>query len=106
MVVLSPRAVERLESYAPDRPLPKIFRMVKGSKLIEGIFQGETINTPSLLAVEDAIDGLKWAESIGGQPALMARAKANLAVLTPWVERTPWIEFLVQDPAIRSWTSD
>ncbi len=105
MLALSPRAVQRLESYTPPWPLPKIFRLTSKGKFSEGIFQGETINTPSLLAVEDAIDGLKWAESIGGQPALMARAKANLAVLTPWVERTPWIDFLVQDPAIRSWTS-
>jgi phosphoserine aminotransferase len=105
MLALSPRAVQRLESYTPPWPLPKIFRLTSKGKFNEGIFQGETINTPSLLAVEDAIDGLKWAESIGGQPALMARAKANLAALTPWVERTPWIDFLVQDPAIRSWTS-
>jgi phosphoserine aminotransferase len=105
MLALSPRAVERLESHTPPWPLPKIFRLTSKGKLNEGIFKGETINTPSLLAIEDAIDGLKWAESIGGQAALMARAKANLAVLTPWVERTPWIDFLVQDPAIRSWTS-
>jgi phosphoserine aminotransferase len=105
MLALSPRAVERLESYTPPWPLPKIFRLTSKGKFAEGIFQGETINTPSLLAVEDAIDGLKWAESVGGQPALMARAKANLAALTPWVERTAWIDFLVQDPAIRSWTS-
>jgi phosphoserine aminotransferase len=105
MLALSPRAVQRLESYTPPWPLPKIFRLTSKGKFSEGIFQGETINTPSLLAVEDAIDGLKWAESIGGQPALQARAKANLAALTPWVERTPWIDFLVQDPAIRSWTS-
>ena len=105
MLALSPRAVQRLESYTPPWPLPKIFRLTSKGKFSEGIFQGETINTPSLLAVEDAIDGLKWAESVGGQAALMARAKANLAALTPWVERTPWIDFLVQDPAIRSWTS-
>ncbi|HEX6843334.1 MAG TPA: phosphoserine transaminase [Stellaceae bacterium] len=105
MLALSPRAVERLESHTPPWPLPKIFRLTSKGKFNEGIFKGETINTPSLLAVEDAIDGLKWAESIGGQAALMARAKANLAALTPWVERTPWIDFLVQDPAIRSWTS-
>ena len=105
MLALSPRAVERLESHTPPWPLPKIFRLTSKGKFNEGIFKGETINTPSLLAVEDAIDGLKWAESIGGQPALMARAKSNLAALTPWVERTPWIDFLVQDPAIRSWTS-
>jgi phosphoserine aminotransferase len=105
MLALSPRAVARLESHTPAWPLPKIFRLTSKGKFNEGIFKGETINTPSLLAVEDAIDGLKWAESIGGQPALMARAKANLVALTPWVERTPWIDFLVQDPAIRSWTS-
>jgi phosphoserine aminotransferase len=105
MLALSPRAVQRLESYTPPWPLPKIFRLTAKGKFAEGIFQGETINTPSLLAIEDAIDGLKWAESIGGQPALQARAKANLAALAPWVERTPWIDFLVQDPAIRSWTS-
>jgi phosphoserine aminotransferase len=105
MLALSPRAVERLESHTPPWPLPKIFRLTSKGKFNEGIFKGETINTPSLLAIEDAIDGLKWAESIGGQAALMARAKANLAALTPWVERTPWIDFLVQDAAIRSWTS-
>ena len=105
MLALSPRAVERLESHTPAWPLPKIFRLTSKGKFNEGIFKGETINTPSLLAVEDAIDGLKWAEQVGGQAALMARAKANLAALTPWVERTPWIDFLVQDPAIRSWTS-
>jgi phosphoserine aminotransferase len=105
MLALSPRAVQRLESYTPPWPLPKIFRLTSKGKFSEGIFEGETINTPSLLAVEDAIDGLKWAEAVGGQAALMARAKANLAAMTPWVERTPWIDFLVQDPAIRSWTS-
>ncbi len=105
MLVLSPRAVARLESYTPPWPLPKIFRLTTKGKLNEGIFQGETINTPSLLAVEDAIDGLKWAESIGGQKVLMARAKDNLAAIVRWVERTPWIDFLAQDPAIRSWTS-
>ena len=105
MLALSPRAVERLDSHTPPWPMPKIFRLTSKGKFAEGIFKGETINTPSLLAVEDAIDGLKWAESIGGQAALMARAKANLVALTPWVERTPWIAFLVEDPAIRSWTS-
>jgi phosphoserine aminotransferase len=105
MLVLSPRAVERLETYTPPWPLPKIFRLTSKGKFNEGIFQGETINTPSLLAIEDAIDGLKWAEAIGGQPALEARAKANLAAIAAWVERTPWIDFLAQDPAIRSWTS-
>ena len=105
MLVLSPRAVARLESYTPPWPLPKIFRLTSKGKFAEAIFQGETINTPSLLAVEDAIDGLKWAESIGGRPVLVARAKGNLAAIAKWVERTPWIEFLAQDPAVRSWTS-
>jgi phosphoserine aminotransferase len=105
MLVLSPRAVARLESYTPPWPLPKIFRLASKGKVAEAIFQGETINTPSLLAVEDAIDGLKWAESIGGRPALVARAKGNLAAIARWVEATRWIEFLAQDPAVRSWTS-
>jgi phosphoserine aminotransferase len=105
MLVLSPRAVARLESYVPAWPLPKIFRLTSKGKFNEAIFQGETINTPSLLAVEDAIDGLKWAESIGGGPALVARAKGNLAAIAAWVERTPWIDFLAQDPRSRSWTS-
>ncbi len=105
MLVLSPRAVARLESHTPPWPLPKIFRLTSKGKFNEGIFKGETINTPSLLAVEDAIDGLRWAESIGGRPALIARAKANLAAIAAWVERTPWIEFLARDPATRSWTS-
>ena len=105
MLVLSPRAVARLESYVPPWPLPKIFRLTSKGKFNEAIFQGETINTPSLLAVEDAIDGLKWAESIGGGPALVARAKANLAAVAGWVERTPWIDFLAQDARARSWTS-
>jgi phosphoserine aminotransferase len=105
MLVLSPRAVARLESYTPPWPLPKIFRLTSKGKVAEAIFQGETINTPSLLAVEDAIDGLKWAESIGGRPALIARAKGNLAAIARWVEATRWIEFLAQDPAVRSWTS-
>ncbi len=105
MLVLSPRAVSRLESYVPPWPLPKIFRLTSKGKFNEAIFQGETINTPSLLAVEDAIDGLKWAESIGGGPALVARAKGNLAAVAAWVERTAWIDFLAQDPRSRSWTS-
>jgi phosphoserine aminotransferase len=105
MLVLSPRAVARLESYTPPWPLPKIFRLTSKGKFNEAIFQGETINTPSLLAVEDAIDGLKWAEAVGGRAALVARAKGNLAAIARWVERTPWIDFLAQDPAIRSWTS-
>jgi phosphoserine aminotransferase len=105
MLVLSPRAVARLESYAPPWPLPKIFRLTSKGKFAEGIFKGETINTPSLLAIEDAIDGLKWAESVGGRPALIARARANLAAVAQWVERTPWIDFLARDPASRSSTS-
>jgi phosphoserine aminotransferase len=105
MLVLSPRAVARLESYTPPWPLPKIFRLTSQGKFSEAIFQGETINTPSLLAVEDAIDGLRWAEQVGGRPALIARAKGNLAAIAQWVERTRWIEFLAQDPAVRSWTS-
>src|SRR3954464_8375070 len=105
MLILSPRAVERLESYTPAWPLPKIFRMTKGGKLIEGIFQGETINTPSMLCAEDYLDALNWAKSIGGLKALFARADANTKVLLDWQKKTPWIDFLAQDPAIRSNTS-
>jgi phosphoserine aminotransferase len=105
MLVLSPRAVARLESYVPAWPLPKIFRMTKGGKLIEGIFQGETINTPSMLCVEDYLDALGWAKSIGGREALFARADSNTKVLSDWQKRTPWIDFLAADPAIRSNTS-
>jgi phosphoserine aminotransferase len=105
MLILSPRAVERLESYAPPWPLPKIFRMTKGGKLNEGIFQGETINTPSMLCVEDYLDALEWAKSIGGLPALRARADANAKVIADWVKRTTWIEFLAADPKVRSNTS-
>jgi phosphoserine aminotransferase len=105
MLVLSPRAVERLTSYTPPWPLPKIFRMTSGGKLIEGIFKGETINTPSMLCVEDAIDGLKWAEEIGGLKALIARSEANLAAIADWVARTDWVDFLVADPKVRSCTS-
>jgi phosphoserine aminotransferase len=105
MLVLSPRAVARLESYAPSRPLPKIFRMTKKGKLDQELFEGATINTPSLLATEDYIDALKWGERIGGLPALHARANANAEVLREWVARTPWIDFLVADPALRSNTS-
>ena len=105
MLVLSPRAVERLESFDPGRPLPKIFRLTKGGTLIEGIFEGETINTPSMLCVEDALDGLKWAEQIGGLPALIARSEANLKAIADWVERTEWMEFLAVDPEIRSCTA-
>jgi phosphoserine aminotransferase len=105
MLVLSPRAVARLEGYVPPRPLPKIFRMTKKGKLDQELFEGATINTPSLLATEDYIDALKWAESIGGLAALHARANANTRVLTEWVARTPWVGFLVSDAAIRSNTS-
>jgi phosphoserine aminotransferase len=105
MLILSPRAVERLKSYTPPWPLPKIFRMTNGGKLIEGIFEGETINTPSMLCVEDYLDTLGWAKSIGGLKALMARADANANVIAEWVARTPWIDFLAKDPSIRSNTS-
>jgi phosphoserine aminotransferase len=105
MLVLSPRAVERLESYKPPWPLPKIFRMTKGGKLNEGIFVGETINTPSMLCVEDYLDALNWARSIGGLKALMARADKNLKVLADWQAKTPWIDFLARTPSIRSNTS-
>ena len=105
MLVLSPRAVARLEGYVPPRPLPKIFRMTKKGKLDQELFEGATINTPSLLATEDYLDALKWAESIGGLAALHARANANTRVLTQWVARTPWVDFLVSDAAIRSNTS-
>jgi phosphoserine aminotransferase len=105
MLVLSPRAVERLETYKPPWPLPKIFRMTKGGKLNAGIFEGETINTPSMLCVEDYLDALAWGKSIGGLTALMARADANTKVLADWKMRTPWIDFLAKDPATRSNTS-
>jgi phosphoserine aminotransferase len=105
ILVLSPRAVERLQTYTPPWPLPKIFRMTKGGKLIEGIFEGETINTPSMLAVEDYLDALKWAEQIGGLKALMARSNASLAAITDWVKTSDWAAFLAEDEAIRSNTS-
>ena len=105
MLALSPRAVARLESYTPPWPMPKLFRMTKGGRLVEGIFAGETINTPSMLAVEDALDGLGWAEAIGGLPALMARSRANLAAIEHWVAGTPWVDFLAEDPLTRSRTS-
>jgi phosphoserine aminotransferase len=105
MLVLSPRAVERLESYTPPWPMPKIFRMTKGGKLIEGIFEGETINTPSMLAVEDYLLALDWARSIGGLPALIARADANAAVIDRFVAARDWIANLAEDPATRSNTS-
>jgi phosphoserine aminotransferase len=105
MLILSPRAVARLESYTPPWPLPKIFRMTKGGKLIDGIFQGETINTPSMLCVEDYLDALEWAKSAGGLSALRARADGNARVISEWVSRANWIDFLAGDPAIRSNTS-
>ena len=105
VIILSPRAVERLETFVPPRPLPKIFRMTKGGKLIEGIFAGETINTPSMLCVADAVDALEWMEGIGGLAATRARADANAAAVQAWVDRTGWVENLVADPAARSNTS-
>ncbi len=105
MLILSPRAVARLESYSPPWPMPKIFRMTKGGALIEGIFQGETVNTPSMLCVEDYLDTLEWAKHVGGLPALRARADANTAVITDWVARSAWVDFLARDVAVRSNTS-
>ncbi len=105
MLILGPRAVERLESYTPAWPLPKIFRLVSKGKLTEGIFVGETINTPSMLAVEDYIDALSWADSLGGLDALKARADANAAALDAWVQARPWVEHLAKDAASRSNTS-
>ena len=105
MLILSPRAVERLESYTPPWPLPKIFRLTKGGKLIEGIFAGETINTPSMLAVEDYLVALDWAASVGGLKGLRARADANLAVVETFVGRHDWLAFLASDPEVRSNTS-
>ena len=105
MLILSPRAVERLESYSPAWPLPKIFRLTKGGKLIEGIFEGETINTPSMLCVEDYLDALEWAKSLGGLERLIKRADANLATIAAWVAKTPWVDFLAVDPVTRSNTS-
>src|SRR5580698_1637686 len=105
MIVLSPRAVERLESYKPAWPMPKLFRMTKGGKLTEGFFEGETINTPSMLCVEDYLDALQWAKSLGGRNGLFARADANAKAIADWVERTPWIDFLARAPETRSNTS-
>jgi len=105
MLILSPRAAARLESYKPAWPLPKIFRLTKGGKLNEGIFEGETVNTPSMLCVEDYLDALQWAKSIGGLKALMARADANAKAVATWVARAPWVDFLARDAAIRSNTS-
>jgi phosphoserine aminotransferase len=105
MLALSPRAVERLESYTPAWPLPKVFRLTSKGKLAEGPFKGETINTPSMLCVEDAIDGLRWAEEIGGLDKLIERSENNLAAVAGWVARTPWVDFLAVRPEIRSCTS-
>ncbi len=105
MLALSPRAVARLESYSPPWPMPKIFRMTKGGKLNEGIFKGETINTPSMLCVEDAIDGLRWAEGVGGLKGLVARSEANLAAIARWVATKPGFDFLAEEAATRSCTS-
>ncbi len=105
MLVLSPRAVARLESFTPNRPLPKIFRMTAKGKLTDGIFVGETINTPSMLAVEDCADALRWVDSIGGLKATVARATANLKAVEDWVAKTDWIDFLPQDASVRSRTS-
>ncbi len=105
MLALSPRAVERLETYTPPWPLPKLFRLTAKGKLIEGVFRGETINTPSMLCVEDAIDSLRWAESVGGLDALIARVEGNLAAVAGWVEHSSWLRFLAEDPATRSCTS-
>ncbi|MDO8288573.1 MAG: phosphoserine transaminase [Parvibaculum sp.] len=105
MLILSPRAVERLETYVPAWPMPKIFLMTKGGKLIDGIFKGETINTPSMLCVEDYLDALNWSESIGGLKSLIARADGNAAVIAEWVERTAWVDFLAEDVNTRSNTS-
>ena len=105
MLILSPRAVERLESYTPPWPMPKTFRMTKEGKLVEGIFKGDTINTPSLLCVEDYRDALLWAESLGGLKALIARSEANLTAVADWVARTDWVDFLAADKATRSCTS-
>jgi phosphoserine aminotransferase len=105
MLILSPRAVERLETFRPPRPLPKLFRLTRDGAVDEAVFRGETINTPSLLAVEDALDGLRWAERIGGAPALIARSENNLRIVAEWVERTPWVDFLAERPELRSPTS-
>jgi phosphoserine aminotransferase len=105
MIVLSPRAVERLENYTPDRPLPKIFRMTKGGKLNEALFEGATINTPSMLAVEDCLDALNWVESIDGLDATIKRSQANFEAIRTWVEATEWVDFLSKKAETRSITS-
>jgi len=105
MLILSPRAVARLESYTPPWPLPKLFRMTQKGKFNGGIFEGDTINTPSMLCVEDYLDALKWAESIGGLPELVKRSQANFGLIEAWVAKTPWVDFLARVPATRSTTS-
>jgi phosphoserine aminotransferase len=105
MLALSPRAVERLESYTPPWPLPKLFRLTQKGRLIEGVFRGETINTPSMLCVEDALDSLKWAERVGGLDGLIARSEQSLAAIKAWVEGSSWVRFLAEDPATISSTS-
>ncbi len=105
MLILSPRAVERLQSYTPAWPLPKIFRLTQGGKLIEGVFKGETINTPSMLCAEDALDGLRWAKSVGSLKGLIARSEGNLAAVEAWAKRAGWIGFLAEDKRVRSCTS-
>jgi phosphoserine aminotransferase len=105
MLVLSPRAVERLESYTPERPLPKIFRMTKGGKLNQDLFKGVTINTPSMMAVEDCLATLQWVESIGGLSAMIERSRNNLSAIEQWVEKSDWIDFLTEDKNIRSSTA-
>src|SRR5208283_2220502 len=105
MLILSPRAAERLTTYTPAWPLPKLFRLTKGGKLTEGFFEGETINTPSMLCVEDYLDALQWAKALGGAKALFGRADANAAAIAEWVEKTPWIDFLARVPETRSNTS-
>jgi phosphoserine aminotransferase len=105
VLILSPRAVERLESYKPAWPLPKIFRMTKSGEFMEAIFKADTINTPSMLCVEDALDGLRWAESIGGLAGLISRSEDNLAAVAAWVGRTDWVDFLAEDARTRSCTS-
>src|SRR5690349_10056812 len=105
MLALSPRAVERLESYTPPWPLPKLFRLTSKGKLIEGVFRGETINTPSMLCVEDALYSLKWAERVGGLDGLVARSERNLAALAAWARSRPWLDFLAENPATISCTS-
>ena len=105
MIALSPRAVERLESYTPPWPLPKLFRLTSGGKVNEDLFAGATINTPSMLCVSDHLDALRWAEDIGGLPALIARSRANLEAVETWVSQRDWVDFLARDPATRSCTS-